>query len=248
MESQTDLRERVGSSLPRNPSSVRASQACITCGLKAAAKLLRNGNASPRGATIILLTAGDQTRAAEEKDVRKFASDEGMRIVLVLYPLQERPGFPVPPHALVPFARESGGSVFTVMDEGVGMESKLNMLVSLMEALRSAVRAGGAETPILVHSATYPGGLSDRSSGTFSLDSSLAAHARFAVYYYDLNHVGNSIHLTSPSGRTFASGNMQEEDGDVNMIFVNLHNAEVRATNFNTIFTNDSSFRSLSLI
>lgn len=217
----------MGSSLPRNPSSVRASQACISCALRAAANLLREGGESSRGATIILLTAGDQSRSAQAEEVRRVASDEGLRIVLVLYPLQERPGLPIPPHSLVPIARESGGSVFTVMDEGVGTDSKVNMLVSLMEALRSAVRAGEAETPILVHSASYPGGVTPHSTGTFSLDSSLAAHARFAVYYYDLNHVGNAIHLTAPSGTTFASVNMQEEDGDVNMIFVNLHNAEV---------------------
>ena len=101
------------------------------------------------------------------------------------------------------------------------------MLVSLMEALTAAVAAGGATTPVLIHSATYQGGIASLSTGTFSLDDSLAANARFAVYYYDLNHVGNTIHLTSPSGATFASVNMQEEDGDVNMIFVNLHNAEV---------------------
>ena len=223
----------MGSSLPRNPSSVRASQACINCAIEAAAKLIREGEASPRGATIILVTAGDQTRASEAGDVKRTVSREGLRLVLVLYPLLERPGLPVPPHALTPIARESGGAVFTVMDEGVGTDSKVNMLVSLMEALRSAVRAGGAETPILVHSATYPGGIVPYSTGTFSLDSSLAAHARFAVYYYDLNHVGNAIHLTAPSGTTFASVNMQEEDGDVNMIFVNLHNAEV-VTNLKT--------------
>lgn len=96
-----------------------------------------------------------------------------------------------------------------------------------MEALTAAVAAGGAVTPVLIHSATYQGGIASLSTGTFSLDDSLAADARFAVYYYDLNHVGNTIHLTSPSGATFASVNMQEEDGDVNMIFVNLHNAEV---------------------
>lgn len=229
MDSSSDLRERVGSSLPRNPTSVRASQACIACALKDAANLLREGGESSRGATIILLTAGDQNRATEADKVRQVASDEGLRLILVLYPLQERPGLPVPPHALVPIARESGGSVFTVMDEGVGTDSKVNMLVSLMEALRSAVQAGGADTPILVHAATYPGGIAPHSKGTFSLDSSLAPHVRFAVYYYDLTHVGNSILLTAPSGTTFASVNMQEEeDEDVNMIFVNLHNAEVR--------------------
>ena len=99
--------------------------------------------------------------------------------------------------------------------------------MSLMEALTAAVAAGGAVTPVLIHSATYQGGIASVSTGTFSLDDSLAASARFAVYYYDLNHVGNTIHLTSPSGATFASVNMQEEDGDVNMIFVTLHNAEV---------------------
>jgi len=218
---------------------VRASQACIACALRAAAKLLKDGSASTRGATVILITAGDQTRESEADEVKRVLQEEGLRLVLVLYPLLERPGMPIPPHALVPLARESGGSVFTVMDEGVGTDSKVNMLVSLMEALRSAVRAGGAETPILVHSATYPGGIVPYSTGTFALDSSLATHARFAVYYYDLNHVGNAIHLTAPSGTTFASVNMQEEDGDVNMIFVNLHNAEVsyaRPMLFNIIF------------
>ncbi|XP_042882464.1 uncharacterized protein LOC122259639 [Penaeus japonicus] len=112
------------------------------------------------------------------------------------------------------------------MDEGVGIDSKVSMLISLMDALTAAVAAGGATTPVLVHSATYQGGIASLSKGTFSLDDSLAAHARFAVYYYDLNHVGNTIHLTAPSGATFASVNMQEEDGDVNMISVNLHNAE----------------------
>ncbi|XP_063867475.1 calcium-activated chloride channel regulator 2-like [Scylla paramamosain] len=227
LESTTsDLRERVGSSLPRNPSNVGESQACIPCGIKGAINVLKEGGASPQAANIVLLTSGGKGRKAQVEDVRRLVHKYGLRLQLVLYPLAERPGLPAPPHALVPVARESGGRVFTVMDEGVGNDSKVSMLVSLMEALTAAVAAGGATTPVLIHSATYQGGIASLSTGTFSLDDSLAANARFAVYYYDLNHVGNTIHLTSPSGATFASVNMQEEDGDVNMIFVNLHNAE----------------------
>ena len=50
---------------------------------------------------------------------------------------------------------------------------------------------------------------------------------RFAVYYYELAHVGNALTLTSPSGASFSAGNRQEEDQDVNMIFVTLKSPEV---------------------
>ncbi|XP_071532883.1 calcium-activated chloride channel regulator 1-like isoform X2 [Panulirus ornatus] len=222
----SDLRERVGSSLPRNPSNVRESQACVACGIKRAVRVLEEGGAPSQAANIVLVTSGGDGRESEAEEVRQLVQRYGLRLLLVLYPLAERPGLPAPPHALVPVARESGGRVFTVMDEGVGIDSKVSMLVALMEALTAAVAAGGATTPVLIHSATYQGGIASLSTGAFSLDDSLAANARFAVYYYDLNHVGNTIHLTAPSGATFASVNMQEEDGDVNMISVNLHNAE----------------------
>nr|XP_053635612.1 uncharacterized protein LOC128690882 [Cherax quadricarinatus] len=222
----SDLRERVGSSLPRNPSNVRESQACVACGIRRAVRVLEEGGAPPQAANIVLVTSGGDGRESEAEEVQRLVQRYGLRLLLVLYPLAERPGLPAPPHALVPIARESGGSVFTVMDEGVGNDSKVSMLVSLMEALTAAVAAGGATTPVLIHSSTYQGGIASDSTGYFSLDDSLAANARFAVYYYDLNHVGNTIHLTAPSGAIFASVNMQEEDGDVNMIFINLHNAE----------------------
>ncbi|XP_068219573.1 calcium-activated chloride channel regulator 2-like [Palaemon carinicauda] len=222
----SDLRERVGSSLPRNPSGVRPSQGCIVCGLQKAIEVLEAGGYSAQAANIVLVTSGEHGRETEAEKVRQVIQDYGLRLLLVLYPLTERPGMPAPEHSLVPVARESGGRVFTVMDEGVGIDSKVSMLVSLMEALTAAVAAGGATTPVLLHSATYQGGIASLSTGAFSLDDSVAAHARFAIYYYDLNHVGNTIHLTAPSGATFASVNMQEEDGDVNMISVNLNNAE----------------------
>lgn len=219
--------------MPRNPSPVRASQACIKCALEIAIKVLRAAEVSEKGANIVLLTSGEQSRANEVEKVSNLIQTYGLRLLLVLYPFQEYPGRPAPSHSLAPLAKSSGGSVFTVMDEGVGTDSKVSMLVALMEALTAAVAQGGAPTPVLVHLATYPGGVAPLSTGTFSLDESLASNAKFSVYYYDLNHVGNTIHLTAPSGSTFASVSMQEEDGDVNMIFVNLHNAEVSYTSKN---------------
>ena len=58
------------------------------------------------------------------------------------------------------------------------------------------------------------------------MDPSLGPDVRFSVYYYDLNHVGNKIKLLPPSGALRVP--LQEEDSDVNMIFVNIENAEVR--------------------
>ena len=55
----------------------------------------------------------------------------------------------------------------------------------------------------------------------------MSTQVRFTVYYYAPIHVGNVIKLSAPSGSTFASVYMQEEDGDVNMLFVYLNNAEV---------------------
>ena len=68
--------------------------------------------------------------------------------------------------------------------------------------------------------------MSTTSSGSFVVDPSLASDVHFAVYYYDLNHVGNKIELSPPSGDVILP--QQEEDSDVNMIFVKIENAEVR--------------------
>ncbi|XP_069194169.1 calcium-activated chloride channel regulator 1 [Procambarus clarkii] len=122
----SDLRERVGSSLPRNPSNVRESQACVVCGIKRAVRVLEEGGAPPQAANIVLVTSGGDGRENEADEVRSLVQKYGLRLLLVLYPLAERPGLPAPPHALVPIARESGGRVFTVMDEGVGIDSKVS--------------------------------------------------------------------------------------------------------------------------
>lgn len=74
----------------------------------------------------MLVTSGGDGRENEADEVRSLVQKYGLRLLLVLYPLAERPGLPAPPHALVPIARESGGRVFTVMDEGVGIDSKVS--------------------------------------------------------------------------------------------------------------------------
>ena len=80
----------------------------------------------PQAANIVLVTSGGDGREAQVEVVRRLVHKYGLRLQLVLYPLAERPGLPAPPHSLVPVARESGGRVFTVMDEGVGIDSKVS--------------------------------------------------------------------------------------------------------------------------
>ena len=105
------------------------------------------------------------------------------------------------------------------------------MMIGLMDALLSAVLGGSSEaqagSTVLVHNEAYPGGVQTVSRGTFALDDSLGPNARFSIYYYDIGHVGNVIQLKSPSGTVIEDINMQGEDSDVNMIFINLNNAEV---------------------
>lgn len=228
----SDMRQRVGSSLPRNPSGVPESQKCILCGLQEALKVLGNDGKHGRDTTVILITTGSSpTSEKEVVSMTSLAEQNHLRIEVVLYPLTEHRGAPQTYHGLEALVEATQGSIFTVMDEGVGNDSKVKMMVALMDALLAAVQrsvppsAPGA--PVLVHSADYPGGIASVSAGTFALDDSLGPDARFSVYYYDLNHVGNAIHLTAPSGHKIASVNVQEEDGDVNMIFINLEKAEV---------------------
>lgn len=80
----------------------------------------------PQAANIVLVTSGGDGRENQVDDVRRLVNKYGLRLQLVLYPLAERPGLPAPPHSLVSVARESGGRVFTVMDEGVGIDSKVS--------------------------------------------------------------------------------------------------------------------------
>lgn len=228
----SDMRQRVGSSLPRNPSGVPESQKCILCGLEEALKVLGNEGKHGKDSTVILITTGSSPTSDKEVSAMiSLAEQNHLRIEVVLYPLTEHRGAPATYHGLEALVEATRGSIFTVMDEGVGNDSKVKMMVALMDALLAAVQrsvppsAPGA--PVLVHSADYPGGIASVSAGTFALDDSLGLDARFSVYYYDLNHVGNAIHLTAPSGHKIASVNVQEEDGDVNMIFINLEKAEV---------------------
>lgn len=226
----SDMRQRVGSSLPRNPSPVPESHKCILCGLQEAGRVLDYGKKA-NGATLILITTGSSPTPQREIDeIISLAEQWHLKIEVVLYPLTERRGAAATSHGLESVVEATRGSIFTVMDEGVGNDSKVKMMMALMDALMAAVQQNAPSSapgsPVLVHSAAYPGGIASMSAGAFALDDSLGPNARFSVYYYDLNHVGNAIQLTAPNGDKIASVNVQEEDGDVNMIFVSLEKAE----------------------
>ncbi|CAL4095473.1 unnamed protein product, partial [Meganyctiphanes norvegica] len=225
----SDFRQRVGSSLPRNPSRVPESHKCLLCSIQEGLTLLHDDNTDAQGATIIIVTSGSGPPAEKDmKEMLHLAQERNLQYQVVIYPVTEQQD--IGGHGLAELSAKTGGATHSVMDEGVGNDSKVTMMLALMDALLSVVSlaspADSSGAPVLVHSQAYPGGISSISAGSFALDSTLAEDARFSIYYYDLNHVGNSIELKTPSGQTLASVNMQEEDGDVNMIFVNLEKAE----------------------
>lgn len=235
MDSVSDVRQRVGSSLPRNPSTVPESHKCVLCGLQESLRALDSDSVGAAGANIILITTGAGAGTHHQmKEMIRLIESRKVRVTPVLYPITERPGSASSSvtHSLEPLVHASGRGTrtFTVMDEGVGNDSKVSMLIALMDALLAAVRVSGpveaVDTPVIVESTAYPGGIASMSTGSFTLDDSLGPDVRFSVYYYDLNHVGNAIQLTTPSGQVMASVNMQEEDGDANVIFVNIPRAE----------------------
>ncbi|KAF2362984.1 von Willebrand factor type A [Trinorchestia longiramus] len=127
-----------------------------------------------------------------------------------------------------PCSHETGTQWYAVADEGIGYDSKVSMMVSLMRALYSALRIflpAADILPLLVHQQEFPGGIGSVSQGQFVLDGTLGGEMRFSITYYDLGHVGNMIVLIDPRGQNVDTLNLQEEDGDVNMIFVTVKNA-----------------------
>ncbi|RXG72243.1 Calcium-activated chloride channel regulator 4 [Armadillidium vulgare] len=236
IDSISDVRQRIGSSLPRNPSTAPESHKCVLCGLQEALRVLNNDPLGATGANIILVTTGAGTATHHQMDeMVRMVQNSGVKVIPIIYPLTEKPGTTSSSAAdnLEPLIRSSGGNegrMFTIVDEGVGNDSKVSMMIALMDALLAAIQIPGTTespgTPVIIHSEAFPGGISSMSTGSFNLDDSLGPSARFSVYYYDLNHVGNTIQLTTPSGSIMASVNIQEEDGDANVIFVNIPKAE----------------------
>lgn len=73
----------------------------------------------------------------------------------------------------------------------------------------------------------FPGGIISISQGYFNIDESLGGEIRFALTYYALGHVGNMVNLIDPNNRVLETLHLQEEDGDVNTIFITVTNAMV---------------------
>ncbi|XP_066984278.1 calcium-activated chloride channel regulator 1-like [Macrobrachium rosenbergii] len=224
-----DERQRLAtSSLPRNPSRIPESQKCIICGLEEAVKMLEKYGDSAAGGVILLVTAGS-SQPIVPHDLRQLEAvikRKGVRVVPVLYPVTGRN--PQPVSGIENLAQISGTESFAVLDEGIGMDGKVSMMVALMDALYGALRIFIPDPnalPLVVHKKEFPGGIGSISQGTFTIDESLGGQVRFALTYYDLGHVGNMINLIDPKGRGLETLNLQEEDGDVNMIFVTVQDA-----------------------
>uniref|UniRef100_A0A2P2I9G5 Epithelial chloride channel protein-like n=1 Tax=Hirondellea gigas TaxID=1518452 RepID=A0A2P2I9G5_9CRUS len=222
-----DIREKVGSSLPRNPSVIGENQRCVVCGIKRSLELLRK-NGGNYGGNIILITAGSSTLNEQEKQkVIILLRDAGVTLHLIIYPLIDR--FPRPGSNIEHIASVSGGQSFIIPDEGIGEDSRVSMYYGLLDALYNAVGnvAGWRQLPVKIHEAEHPGGLSVKSEGSFWVDPSLSSNINFAIFYYDVGHVGNAVHLISPHNQEIDTSNMQSEDGNMNMIRVQLSGSQV---------------------
>ncbi|CAL4095825.1 unnamed protein product, partial [Meganyctiphanes norvegica] len=231
MDPVSDVRQRIGSSMPRKPSRIPEKHKCLLCGFQEALRALESDYSNSQGATVILVTTGaGSTPQQELNEIIHLAKHQKIHIELILYPFIQQSGEATPNHGLEKLIHASHGSAVTVMDEGVGNDSKVTMMVALMDALLAAIRRLNTpperKAPQVVHSQAYPGSLTTMSRGTFDIDDSLGPDVKFSIYYYDLDHVGNTIQLTAPSGNIMSSLNMQEEDGDANVIFINILMAE----------------------
>ncbi|CAL4109505.1 unnamed protein product, partial [Meganyctiphanes norvegica] len=229
IDSDSDIRQRIGSSLPRNPSQIPESHKCLLCGFQEALRALDSQASDATGATVIFVTTGISSTPQRELDeMTHLATVRQIRIEAIVYPFMEHIDSTYVNKGLESLVSATRGSVFTVMDEGVGNDSKLSMMVALMDSFLGAVRhstSSSSKIPLLVHNKEYPGGIVSMAKGTFTLDDSFGSDLRFFIYYADLGHVGNTIDLIMPSGKKVTSASMQE-DGDANVIYIKVPDAE----------------------
>lgn len=218
-------REKVGSSLPRNPSQEGEHKRCIVCGLREALHLLHQDGP---GGHVVMVTGGSGTLGEPEAaEASHMLANAQVSLHAIVYPLTEK--YPRPNGGLETLASRSGGHTFIVPDEGIGADSKLGMYYNLLDSLYHTLSAvaGRSALPVKVHSAEHPGGRVPVSEGSFLVDPALGADTVFAIFYYDVTHVGNLIHLVSPQGQVIDTANMQKEDANINMITVRLVEAQV---------------------
>ncbi|XP_042214205.1 calcium-activated chloride channel regulator 1-like [Homarus americanus] len=218
-------REKVGSSLPRNPSQEGEHKRCIVCGLREALHLLRQDG--PGGHVVMVTGGSGNLGEPEATEATHMLADAKVSLHAIIYPLTEK--YPRPNAGLETLASRSGGHIFIVPDEGIGADSKLGMYYNLLDSLYHTLSAlaGRSALPVKVHSAEHPGGRVPVSEGSFLVDPALGADTVFAIFYYDVTHVGNLIHLVNPQGQVIDTANMQKEDANINMITVRLVEAQV---------------------
>ncbi|XP_066979536.1 calcium-activated chloride channel regulator 1-like [Macrobrachium rosenbergii] len=218
-------REKVGSSLPRNPSREDEHKRCIICGVREALKLIQQDGI---GGHIVMVTAGSGlVEESEASETAQLLLEAHVVLHAIIYPLAEK--YPTPNGGLETLAARSGGNTFVVRDEGIGADSKLSMYYNLLDSFYHALlsASGQSALPVKVHSAEHPGGRVPISEGSFMMDPTLGTDTVFAIFYYDVTHVGNQVHLVSPHGQVIDTANMQNEDGNINMITVRLVEAQV---------------------
>ncbi|MCL4130104.1 UNVERIFIED_CONTAM: hypothetical protein GTU68_027026 [Idotea baltica] len=215
-------RDSLGSSLPRNPSRVDKHRRCVFCGLEKSVNLLK-GNGGTAGGHIVLMLAGSGHVDAQELGrIEALLADTNIILHVIVYPLTEK--FPEPGGGMEIIGSRTGGLTFTIPDEGIGADSKIVMYYNLLDSLYHTLTTAAGENvlPVKVHSAEHEGGLLQNSEGSFWVDPGLGSDTVFAVFYYDLAHVGDDIHLISPHGQVIDTGNMQSENDNMNMITIRL--------------------------
>ncbi|XP_064110981.1 calcium-activated chloride channel regulator 1-like isoform X1 [Macrobrachium nipponense] len=230
VDSYSDIRQRIGASLPRNPSTVPESQKSILHGFHEAMKVLSNSPYGFMGGKVILVTTGNGFTPATDIDgMMHLAVLSRIRIDTIFYPLTEHRSFITDASHLKSVVAMTGGSSYSVMDEGVGKDSKIGMMVGLINALFSTMRYSpplrSPNESVLVHSQSYQGGITLMAEGSFIIDESFGPNFRFSVFYYDLSHVGNTVQLKSPTAKVIDAINIRE-DSDANIVYFSVLEAE----------------------
>ncbi|KAK7078693.1 hypothetical protein SK128_028560, partial [Halocaridina rubra] len=220
-----NTREKVGSSLPRNPSREDEHRRCVICGIREAVKVI---NQDGLGGHIMLVTAGSASLGDREiSEASQLLTDNHVALHTIIYPLVEK--YRAPDGSLDILATSSGGETYVIPDEGIGADSRLSMYYNLLDSFYYTLKSASNQfsLPIKVLSVEHPGGRVPVSAGSFMMDPTLGPETVFAVFYYDVTHVGNQIHLVNPHGMVIDTVNMQNEDGNIHMITVRLAEAQV---------------------
>ena len=219
-----EARARIADSIPDKYKVQRSpDQRCVSCGIKTAMEQVLNG--SEDGAHVILVTRGDNQSLNKDEEIlmREFAKNYQTRFSSILVPHDKSSPF------YDDLSEISNGRSFVFnlpqnRNQNVGADLYHN-IIEAFYSLRTLDTDSVSQVPVTVHSNTVTREVANlKSSGTFSIDSTLGQDTKFGIIVDDPDdHNIRSVTFTDNDGQIYGPYlSLSNEYNVINMKTINF--------------------------